>query len=165
MASPTPHSSKGGATWQLRSGHDTTILHRLLPKAVLPSPLSVRLDDLMEEGGGGRDPLNLSYTHPTSPHRKEESMTKIYSPREIRAISSKGKPLFAKLDRELKEKYYGKFVAIEVDSGEYFMGERGIDASRKAREKYPDTMCYVGRIGYRAAITSHGHVPMQWGHR
>lgn len=92
-------------------------------------------------------------------------MTKVYSPRHIREISRKGRDLFQKLDAELREKYAGKFIAIEVDSGDYFIGERGIDASRQGQEKYPDTLFYVGRIGHRAAIKYRGHAPVQWGPR
>ena len=89
-------------------------------------------------------------------------MTQIYYPRQIREISRKGRDLFQKLDAELREKYHGKFIAIEVDSGDYFIGERGIDASMKGKEKYPDKLFYVGRIGHRAAIKYRGHAPVQW---
>jgi len=92
-------------------------------------------------------------------------MTQIYSPRQIREIASKGKALFQKLDPALREKYHGKFIAIEVDSGDYFIGERGIDASMQGKEKYPDKLFYVGRIGHRTAIKFRGHVPVQWGTR
>jgi hypothetical protein len=92
-------------------------------------------------------------------------MTQVYSPRQIREIFRKGRDLFQKLDAELREKYSGKFIAIEVDSGDYFLGERGIDASRQGKEKYPDKLFYVGRIGHRAAIKFRGHAPVQWGPR
>lgn len=64
-------------------------------------------------------------------------MTQIYYPRQIREISRKGRDLFQKLDAELREKYSGKFIAIEVDSGDYFLGERGIDALGKGRRSIP----------------------------
>ena len=87
-------------------------------------------------------------------------MTQIYSPRQIREISRKGKDLFQKLDAELREKYHGKFVAIDADSGEYFLGDTTMDADKQARTKYPGKVFYVGRIGHRAAIKYHGHVPL-----
>ena len=92
-------------------------------------------------------------------------MAKVHTPREIKEISRKGKEFFQKLDPELREKYYGKFVAIDADAGEYFIGDTIIDADTKAREKYPGKVFYVGRIGHRAAIKYHGHVPVRWGRR
>ena len=92
-------------------------------------------------------------------------MTKGHSPRHIREIARKGRDLLQKLDAELWEKYAGRFIAIEVDSGDYFLGERGLDASRQGKEKYPETLFYVGRIGHRAAIKYRGHAPVQWGSR
>jgi hypothetical protein len=89
-------------------------------------------------------------------------MMQVCYPRQVRQISKAGKQLFEKLDPELREKYYGKFIAIEVDSGDYFIGERGIDASMKAREKYPDKIFFLGRIGHRTAYKFRGHVPLEW---
>ena len=87
-------------------------------------------------------------------------MTQVYYPRQIHQISKAGKQLFEKLDAELREKYYGKFIAIEVDSGDYFIGETGIDASKKGKEKYPDKIFFLGRIGHRTAYKFRGHVPL-----
>ena len=38
-------------------------------------------------------------------------------------------------------------MAIEVESGEYFVGETLTEADAKAREKYPDRVFYVVRVG------------------
>lgn len=84
-------------------------------------------------------------------------MTQMYRPPNIRNISKKGRQLFEKLDPELREQYYGKFIAIEVDSGDYFIGETIIDADTKARAKHPGKVFYVGKIGYRATVKFRGH--------
>jgi len=55
-----------------------------------------------------------------------------------------------KLKQELEPKFKGQFVAIEVDSGDWFLGETPIEAALKAREKYPDKLFHMIRIGYRA---------------
>lgn len=81
----------------------------------------------------------------------------IYRPPDIRNVSKKGRQLLEKLDPELREQYYGKFIAIEVDSGDYFIGETMIDADTKARAKHPGKVFYVGKIGYRAAVKFRGH--------
>ena len=44
------------------------------------------------------------------------------------------------------------FAAIEVDSGDYFLGTRMIEAVDKAEAKYPDKLVYIVRIGFRAAV-------------
>ncbi len=70
-------------------------------------------------------------------------MTKIASPRQIREIARKGKDLFQKLDAQLRETYFGKFVAIDADSGEYFIGDTTMEADKKARAKYPGKVFYA----------------------
>lgn len=55
-----------------------------------------------------------------------------------------------KLKKELEPKYKGQLVAIEVDSGDWFLGETSLEAILKAREKYPDKIFHLIRIGYRA---------------
>ena len=44
----------------------------------------------------------------------------------------------------------GKIVAIEIDSGEYFVGATILEASRIARTKYPDKMLHFFRLGFPA---------------
>lgn len=75
---------------------------------------------------------------------------------DIRRIGEKGRELFKKISEELERDYRGKFVAIEVDSSDYFTGDTSIEADKKARKKYPDKVFYLGRIGYRAAVSFKG---------
>src|SRR5260370_11412801 len=44
------------------------------------------------------------------------------------------------------------FVAIEPDSGDYFLGHTLSEASAAARATYPDRRTYIIRVGHRAAI-------------
>lgn len=73
-----------------------------------------------------------------------------------REIGEKGNEIFKEISEELEENYKGKFVAIEVDSEDYFVGDTSIEANKKAREKYPDKVFFLGRIGYRAAFSFKG---------
>ena len=75
---------------------------------------------------------------------------------DIREIGEKGRELFKRISEELERDYRGKFVAIEVDSGDYFTGDTAIDADEKAREKYPGKAFYLGGIGFRTAISFKG---------
>ena len=50
--------------------------------------------------------------------------------------------------RRLEPREKGKIVAIEVESGEVFLGTSTLEAGMKAREKYPDKVFYFIRVGY-----------------
>lgn len=71
-------------------------------------------------------------------------------------LAKKGRQLFESLSPELMEKHRGQLIAIDVDSGEYFIGETGIEATRKAQVKYPGKIFFLGRIGFRTAYTFKG---------
>ena len=75
---------------------------------------------------------------------------------DIKKIGEKGRELYKKISGELEREYHGKFVAIEVDSGDYFLGDTSIEADKKAKKKYPEKVFYLGRIGYRAAVSFKG---------
>jgi hypothetical protein len=64
----------------------------------------------------------------------------------------KGEEIYGKIKEELEPEHKGEFVAIEVDTGDYFVGKDPIEADEKAREKYPDAVFFLARIGYRAAF-------------
>lgn len=52
----------------------------------------------------------------------------------------------------------GKFIAIEVDSGKYFIDDADIQAIIRAQREFPNKQFYLKRIGYRAAHSHHGIV-------
>jgi hypothetical protein len=72
---------------------------------------------------------------------------------DIHHISKKGQKIFEMLSEELTESHFGRFIAIEVDSGDYFIGETAIEATRRAQAKHPEKLFFLGRIGYRTAYT------------
>jgi len=75
---------------------------------------------------------------------------------DLRTIGEKGHAIFKRISEELEKDDRGKFVAIEVDSADYFVGDTSVEAGKKAREKYPGRVFYLGKIGYRAAVTFKG---------
>jgi hypothetical protein len=75
---------------------------------------------------------------------------------DIHEISKKGRKILEAISPELAKQHFGQFVAIEVDSGDYFIGETGIAATRKAQAKYPGKIFFLGRIGYRTAYSFKG---------
>ena len=73
-----------------------------------------------------------------------------------RKLSTKGKEIYERIRRELEPEHKGKIVAIEVDSGDYFLGKNVIEATRKGREKHPDKVFYLIRIGFPSIYTYTG---------
>lgn len=56
------------------------------------------------------------------------------------------KPIFDKVKAELIDTHYNWFVAVEPDSGEYFVDKDLEVASRVCRDKHPDKIHYAFRI-------------------
>ncbi len=67
-------------------------------------------------------------------------------------FARKAEAIYARRYRdEFESKYHGKIVAIEVQSGDAFVGKTELDAIDKARKKYPDRLFFFLRVGYKAA--------------
>ena len=66
---------------------------------------------------------------------------------DTRQIATNSKAIYQRLQKELETNYLGCFAAIEVESGDYFVAETLTKADAKAREKYPDRLFYVVRVG------------------
>lgn len=55
----------------------------------------------------------------------------------------------SKLKMKLEQEHKGKIVAIEIGSGDFFLGNNEIEAYDKGIEKYPDKTFVYKRIGYK----------------
>jgi hypothetical protein len=62
-------------------------------------------------------------------------------------ISQKGKEIYNKLKADFENSYLGQFVAIDVDTEEYFIDSVAENALKKAKEKYPNNIFYLAKIG------------------
>ncbi len=56
--------------------------------------------------------------------------------------------IFESINKDLSKKYKGKMVAIDTDSGNYFLGDSALDAYNKAIKKYPRKQFVFKRIGF-----------------
>lgn len=74
----------------------------------------------------------------------------------VHEISVKGQRILDSLPEEVVEEHFGQFIAIEVDSGDYFIGDTAIEATQRAQAKHSDKIFFLGRIGYRTAYTFKG---------
>lgn len=73
-------------------------------------------------------------------------------------LSEAGKRVYKeKLQAILEPEHIGEFVAIEPDSGRYFLSDTGAKALIAAREAMPDSLFFLARVGYPAADSLGGY--------
>ena len=66
-------------------------------------------------------------------------------------LVAQGEALYQQhLKSQLEPVYHGQIVAIEVESGDYFIGQSVAEAARKARKKHPEKVFYFVRVGFPA---------------
>lgn len=69
----------------------------------------------------------------------------------VRQLSEEGERIYYnKLKPILEPEYRGKIIAIEIESGDYFIGDSVMEALAQARKVYPDRLFHFMRIGFRA---------------
>ena len=67
-------------------------------------------------------------------------------------IGALGKKIYQEQIKELVEpQENGKFVVIDIESGDYEIDAKHLIASQRLREKRPNSVRYAGRIGYPSA--------------
>ena len=78
-----------------------------------------------------------------------------YSPEEV---ESRGEAIY---QQELREKVEaqnkGKFLVVDIETGQYEIDEDDLKATRRALAKRRDAVLYGLRIGYPAAYRLGGH--------
>jgi hypothetical protein len=76
---------------------------------------------------------------------------------ETKSIIARAKQIYAdSLQAALESGHKDRYVAIEPESGEYFLGDTFDEAVRSARAKYPSRVSHTIRIGHRAAFSIGG---------
>jgi hypothetical protein len=69
------------------------------------------------------------------------------------SVIQRAKSLYeSKLRDELERTDSGKFVCIEPNSGQYFLGETLDDAVDAALDSFPDRLTFTVRIGHPTAL-------------
>jgi len=72
------------------------------------------------------------------------------SPAERHDLRARAKTIYEAIKGTLESGCKGQIVAIEVESGEHFVGETVLEAAGKARAKHPDKQFHFFRIGFPA---------------
>lgn len=72
---------------------------------------------------------------------------------ESRAVAEKANQIYqSRLRHVLEQNEFGRFVAIEPVSGDYFVGDTFDAAVNSALDRYPDRLTHTIRIGHLAAF-------------
>lgn len=67
-------------------------------------------------------------------------------------LIKKGEKLYTDLEPVLEKKHVGEFVAIDVNTGDYFVGKSPIKAINKAQKKHPKKIFFLTQIGRMASL-------------
>ena len=70
---------------------------------------------------------------------------------EREAFSQRCRVIFERVRPDLIDKYYGWYIAIEPDSGDYFIDEDKEAASLKARQRHPHAIHHMFGINETGA--------------
>ena len=72
---------------------------------------------------------------------------------DTRAVIERAKRIYAEqLQTVLESQHRNRFVAIEPESGEYFLGDTFDEAVKSAQAKHPSRLSHTIRIGHPAAF-------------
>ena len=67
-------------------------------------------------------------------------------------IAKRGEEIYQKKFKEIYEpSHNGKFLAIEINSEEGFLGDTLVKAVEEAKKKHPQKIFYIKKIGFPAA--------------
>jgi hypothetical protein len=70
-----------------------------------------------------------------------------------KALAAKARTIYSqRLKQTLEACCRGQFVAIEVDSGDYFLGSTPLEAIKNGKAKHPEKAFHVMKVGYKAAV-------------
>lgn len=74
-------------------------------------------------------------------------------------LSEKAKRFYdEQLKAELEPRENGKFIAIEPDTGKFFLAKTAVEAIEEGRSALPGKMFFIARVGYPAAYRMGGRV-------
>jgi len=72
---------------------------------------------------------------------------------DIQKIAEEGSKIYDQIKVNYDPKETGKFLAIDIDSREAYLGATSAEALEAARQKHPNKVFYVVKIGFDVAET------------
>lgn len=83
----------------------------------------------------------------------------------LEKVAEEGERFYAaQLRAVLEPEHRGKFVAIEPQTGHYFLGRNGSEALVSAHRAMPDSLFYLKRVGFDFTHKIGGR-SLNWGRR
>lgn len=67
---------------------------------------------------------------------------------DIQRIASEGAKIYEKIKGKFEPDQKGKFLAININNEDTFLGDTSSEAVELAKKSYPDEVFYVVKIGY-----------------
>ncbi len=80
-------------------------------------------------------------------------------PPNVQDVIDRGKKIYEARKDDLEPANNGKYVAIEVNTQEFFVGETRDDAVVKARDRFPKAVLFIKRIGGVEKVARHFYSP------
>jgi len=82
---------------------------------------------------------------------------KLLKPEEIERIATEGRKIYEEIKREYELEKKGKFLAIDIETKETFEDDSSAGALKQAKEKFPEKIFYVVKIGEASVETIAQH--------
>ncbi len=77
-------------------------------------------------------------------------------------IARRGQAIYdERIRHKVEAEHRGKFLAVDIESGDYEIDAESLAAFNRAREKNADAVLYLVRIGYRTAYSLGGRLQVQ----
>ncbi len=72
---------------------------------------------------------------------------------DLHKIAEEGTKIYESIKAQYDPNHHGKFLVIDIDSKEVFLGNTSAEAALQARKKYPQKVFYLVKIGYDVVET------------
>lgn len=63
-------------------------------------------------------------------------------------IVRKSEEIYQNIKTEMEANHKGKFLAIDPESGDYYLAKTSLEAILNGRKEHPNTVFYIIRIGF-----------------
>lgn len=87
----------------------------------------------------------LSFKQPLTPQQIEEEQSR------LNRFRHRCQLIFERVKPQFMETHYNWYLAVEPDSGDYFLAEDDLEAGNLCRQKHPLARIYVFRINETGA--------------
>lgn len=75
----------------------------------------------------------------------------------IQHIADEGMKIYEQIKDRYEPDKNGKFLAIEVESGNAYLGDTGAEAITEAKSHHPDKRFYLAKVGFETTEMIAGH--------